>query len=106
MDHASENQTTLSFNEKFDQLLTKYVTCAAPRLFALCQDPFDEDAEGWVFAWGAAFDDRAVVFSHNGKLAGIFNSADSALDLFSRTQDLCLVWTDPTICDQSDAITT
>ena len=101
-----EQQTLANYHETFSQLLTKYVTYAAPRLFALCQDPFDEDAEGWVFAWGAAFDDRAVVFSPNGKLTGIFNSADSALDLFSRTKDLCLVWTDPTIYDQSDAITT
>ncbi len=101
-----EQQTLANYHEKFNQLLIKYVTCAAPRLFALCQGPFGEDAEGWVFVWGAAFDDRAVVFSPKGKLAGIFNSADSALDLFSRTKDLCLVWTDPTICDQSDAIAT
>jgi hypothetical protein len=100
-----EQQTLANYYEKFSQLLTKYVTYAAPRLFALCQDPFDEDSEGWVFAWGAAFDDHAVVFSPNGKLAGTFNSADSALDLFSRTQDLCLVWTDPTIFDESDSIT-
>jgi hypothetical protein len=105
MDHTSENQAPLNYNEAFAKLLTKYVTYAAPRLFALCQDPFDEDAEGWVFAWGAAFDDSAVLFSPNGKFTGTFNSADSALDLFSHTQDLCLVWVDPTMCDQSDAIT-
>ena len=104
--NGEQQQALADYYEKFDQLLTKYVTYAAPRLFALCQDPFREDAEGWVFAWGAAFDDRAVVFSPDGKITGIFNSADSALDLFSRTQYLYLVWTDPTIFDQSDAITT
>jgi hypothetical protein len=104
--NSGEPQTLANYYEKFNQLLTKYVTYAAPRQFALCQDPFREDAEGWVFAWGAAFDDRAVVFSPDGKLTGTFNSADSALDLFSRTHDLYLVWTDPTIFDQSDAIMT
>jgi hypothetical protein len=101
-----EQQTLANYYEKFDQLLTKYVTYAAPRQFALCQDPFREDAEGWVFAWGAAFDDRAVVFSPDGKLTGTFNSADSALDLFSRTQDLYLVWVDPTMYDKPDTMTT
>jgi hypothetical protein len=103
MDHISENQTILSFKEKFDQVLTEYVTCVAPRLFALCQDP-DKHAGRWIFAWGAAFDDSAVVFSPNGKLTGAFSSADSALDMFSRTQKLWLFWVDPTICDQCNSI--
>jgi len=102
--NSGERQTLANYYEKFNRLLTKYVTYAAPRLFALCQDPFREDAEDWVFAWGAAFDDSAALFSPNGKFTGTFGSADSALDLFSRTQDLCLIWVDPTICDQSDAI--
>lgn len=105
IDHDNHDPASVNNSEKFSQLLTKYITYAAPRVFALCQDPWGEDAEGWVFAWGAAFDDSAVVFSPNGKLAGTFDSADSALDLFSRTQDLCLIWVDPTIYDQPDAIT-
>jgi hypothetical protein len=104
-DRNNHNPALVSNNEEFSQLLTKYITYAAPRLFALCQDPFREGNKDWVFAWGAAFDDNAVLFSPDGKLTGIFTSADSALHLFSRTQKLCLVWVDPTMCDQSDAIT-
>jgi hypothetical protein len=101
--YNGEQQTLADYYEKFDQTLTKYVTYAAPRLFALCQDPNKHD-EGWIFAWGAAFDDSAVVFSPNKKLTGIFSSADSALDLFSRTQKLWLFWVDPTICDRCNSI--
>jgi len=107
IDHDNHDLTLVSNNEKFTQLLTRYVFYAAPRMFALCQDPFSKDAEGWIFAWGVAFDDSAVLFNSNGKLTGKFNSADSALNLFSRTQKLRLIWVDQSaICDQSDAITT
>jgi hypothetical protein len=105
VDHDNCDLASVDNGEKFTQLLTKYVTYAAPRMFALCQDPFGEDAEGWVFAWGAAFDDGAVLFSSNGKITGTFTSANSALDLFSRTQELCLIWVDPTVRSQpEDAI--
>jgi hypothetical protein len=101
--NKSENQLLSNYDEAFTRLLTKYVNHAAPRLFALCRESC-EDAEDWVFAWGAAFDDSAVLFSSNGKLVGKFTSADTALDLFSRTQDLRLIWIDPTVRTQPDAI--
>jgi hypothetical protein len=106
IDHDNHDLAHVSNREKFTKLLTKYVTYAAPRVFALCQEPWGEDTKGWIFSWGAAFEDNAVLFSSDGKLAGICTSADSALDLFSRTQDLRLVWVDPTIYDQPDTITT
>ena len=104
-DHDNHDLAPASTSEKCIQLLTKYITHTAPRLFALCQDPWHEDTKGWVFAWGATFDDSTVVFSPNGKITGTFDSADSALNLFSCTQDLCLIWVDPTIYSQPDTIT-
>lgn len=104
VNHDNHDLASGGNNKKFTQLLTKYVTHAAPRLFALCQDPFDEDNKGWVFAWGAAFNNSAVLFRPNATLIGTFTSANSALNLFSRTQNLCLIWVDPTACSQSDAI--
>jgi hypothetical protein len=99
--NKSENQSFSNYDEVFTRLLTKYVNHVAPRLFALCRQ-YCEDAEDWVFAWGAAFDDNAVLFNPNGKLTGTFSSADTALHLFSRTQDLCLIWPDLTPCNQPD----
>ena len=101
--NKSENRSFSNCDEVFTRLLTKYVNHAAPRLFALCRESC-EDAEDWVFTWGAAFDDSAALFSPNGKLVGKFTSAYTALDLFSRTQDLRLIWIDPTVRTQSDAI--
>jgi len=104
VDHDNSDLASVGNGENFTQSLEQYVTYTAPRMFALCQDPFREGDEGWVFAWGAAFDDNAVLFSSNGKITGRFTSANSALQLFSRTQNLCLVWVDPTIFSQPDAI--
>lgn len=104
-DHDDRDPAPVSISEEFIQLLTQYVTYAAPRLFALCQDPFRKGNQGWIFAWGAAFDDSALLFSPNGKFTGTFSSADTALTLFSRTQKLRLIWADPTLCDQPAAIT-
>lgn len=92
----------LSSNE-IDQLFTKFVTDTAPRLFALCRE-YCEDDEDWLFAWGAALVDIAVLFRPNGKIIGTFNSAASALTIFSRIEDLRLVWVDPTTINQGDVI--
>ncbi|MBV9011220.1 MAG: hypothetical protein JO272_04085 [Pseudonocardiales bacterium] len=102
VDHDNCDLASVSNGETFTQLLTQYVTYAAPRLFALCQIPSGGDNESWIFAWGAAFDDSSVLFNPNGKIIGTFTSANSALDLFSRTQKLCLIWVDPAMFHQSE----
>jgi hypothetical protein len=84
MDHTSNDQRPLSYNEKFVKLLTNYVNQTAPRRFALCRK-YCFDAEDWVYAWGAALPDNAVLFRYNGKLIGTFNTAESALRA-------CLTW--------------
>jgi hypothetical protein len=76
---------------------------AVPRLFALCRE-YCEDNEDWLFAWGAALTDSAVLFGPNGKIIGTSNTANSALNLFSRIEDLRLVWIDPTITSRIDAV--
>jgi hypothetical protein len=100
---SAKEQIIENYNEIFTRLLTKYVTHAAPRRFVLCRERC-EDVEDWVYAWGAALEHIAVLFRANGKIIGTFNSADSALNLFSRTEDLRLIWIDPTILSQADAI--
>jgi hypothetical protein len=102
VDHDNSDLASVGNGGTFTQLLTQYVTYAAPRRFALCQVPSGEDNESWIFAWGAAFDDSAVLFNSNGKITGKFTSANSALDLFSRTQKLCLIWVDPAMFHQSE----
>jgi hypothetical protein len=90
-------------NKEIDQLFTKFVTNTAPHLFALCRE-YSEDDEDWLFAWGAALVHSAVLFRPNGEIIGPFRSAVSALNICSRSEDLRLVWVDPTIISQADVI--
>jgi hypothetical protein len=94
----NENQMFPNYDEVFTRLLAKYVNHVAPHSFVPCRR-YCEGAEGQVFTWGAAFDDDAALFNPNGKLAGTFSSADTALRLLFRTQGLCLTWAGITSCN-------
>jgi hypothetical protein len=100
--HDDDNLPPLSGNE-IDQLFTKFVTDTAPRQFALCREYSEED-EDWLFAWGAALVDVAVVFDPNGEIIGTFDSAVNALDQLSGIEELCLVWVDPTLIGHAAGI--
>lgn len=98
-----KNHTPSDHDEKFTQLLIKFVSYQAPRLFTLCRESV-EDAQDWVFSWGVAFSDSAVTFDSDGKFTGTFTTADTALRLSSRVRDLRLIWVDPAVRIQPDAI--
>jgi hypothetical protein len=79
---------------EFMDLLGELCSDFAPRRFALGEVHGDYD-DGRVFAWGTAFEDRAVLCSDDGRPFGVFPSAERALARLSRHVNLRLVWVDP-----------
>ncbi|GAA2682124.1 MULTISPECIES: hypothetical protein [Actinosynnema] len=69
----------------------------APQLFAIAHE-YPETQEGWVAAYGMAFEDRAEVASTDGDFRTCSASPESALTTFTRlAQDekgvkLHLIW--------------
>lgn len=60
---------------EFGGMVRELVADTAPRLFALVEE-CGEREDGWVFAWGAQFTDRATLLTHDGRPRGIFGSAE------------------------------
>lgn len=73
--------------------LTEISADLAPRRFTLCEIDSERE-DGWVRGWGLAFEDVAVLVGDGCGLLGSFQSAESALALFSQLADLRLVWID------------
>lgn len=71
--------------EEFAREVAELVADEAPRLFALVQE-YGERVDGWVIAWGMAFDDHAEAVSVGRGLRGTFPSAERARRAFSRRQ--------------------
>jgi hypothetical protein len=81
------------FTGELEQLVADY----APRLFAVVQVE-GERIDGWVAAWGMAFDDgRAHVISVDGGLRMSLGSVDRAARWFGRRAGISarLVWLAP-----------
>lgn len=106
-DTSAEHETTPEDAEKdvasalaplseteFMDLLGELCIDFAPRRFALGEVYGDYD-DGRVFAWGVAFEDRAVLHSEDGQRIGVFPCAERALAQLSRGLNLRLVWIDP-----------
>ncbi len=83
----------LGTEQEFAQLVGELVTNEAPRLFALVEE-HGERADGWLLAWGMAFDDHVEVVGIDGGLRGTFPSAERARWVFSRRVKVRLVWVD------------
>ncbi|MGH4019888.1 MAG: hypothetical protein ACRDT0_11750 [Pseudonocardiaceae bacterium] len=81
----------LCSEEEFAQEVAALVADGAPRLFALVEE-YGDRADGWVRAWGMAFDDHAEVVSVDRGLLGTFPSAERAHRAFSRRAKVRLVW--------------
>lgn len=64
--------------EEFAEILEGMVADEAPRVFAVVEE-YGERVDGWIAAWGMAFDDRAEVVSVQGGMRMSTRSADSAL---------------------------
>ncbi len=81
--------------EEYLAVLRDISVSCAPRRFTLCEIDH-ELQDGWVYRWGIAFEDHAVLLRPTGRqVTGVFSSAESALRLFSRSRNLRLVWIDP-----------
>ena len=76
---------------EFDELMAEMVADETPRLFAIVHE-LGERADGWVTAWGLAFDDHVEVVRDGGLLR--LRSPERALWIFGRRSDLTphLVW--------------
>ncbi len=87
--------------EGFAREVAELVADEAPRLFALVQE-YGERVDGWVVAWGMAFDDHAETVSVGGGLRGTFPSAERARRAYSRRAKVRLVWTGAKTAPSSD----
>lgn len=79
---------------EFAALLNTMVVTSAPQVFAVVQE-FGERLNGWVVAWGFAFDDRAEIFAVDDHSRMSLEKPENALHLFSSKRDHLtarLVW--------------
>jgi hypothetical protein len=88
--------TPLCDEVEFAQEIAELVADAAPRLFAVVQE-YGERADGWIVAWGLAFEDYAEVvrLDSAGRLS--LRSPERAVRLFSHGPHITahVVWVNP-----------
>ncbi|MPZ67086.1 MAG: hypothetical protein GEU83_16795 [Pseudonocardiaceae bacterium] len=83
----------LGTEEEFAQLVAELVTDEAPRLFALVEE-HGERVDGWILAWGMAFEDHVEIVGVDGGMRGSFPSVQRARWALSRRVKVRLVWVD------------
>lgn len=86
----------LGTEEEFAAELADLVASERPRLFAICEEIGDR-VDGWVVAWGLAFEDRAEVIRTDDGVRASCQSAETALRVLGRRRRrrLRLLWCDP-----------
>jgi len=95
--------TPLGTEEEFVAMIDELVADDVPRVFALVEE-CGERADGWVIAWGMAFEDHAELVSVRRGMHGHFQSAENARRAFARRRKVRLVWATPERSpEQSDA---
>ncbi|MGW4109503.1 hypothetical protein ACWEFJ_01340 [Actinosynnema sp. NPDC004786] len=67
---------------QFAAMLESVALTSAPRVFAVVQE-FGERADGWVAAWGFAFEDRAEVVAVDDRSRMSLGKPENAVHLFS-----------------------
>ncbi|OLT15831.1 hypothetical protein BJF78_15790 [Pseudonocardia sp. CNS-139] len=79
------------------------VTEEAPRLFAVVQ-VYGEQLDGWIVAWGIAFEGRAEVVGVDERTRISLNEPERAALAFRGCPDVTtrLVWADPTLAARPD----
>lgn len=89
--------------ETFAEILESMVADEAPRLFAIVEE-YGERVDGFIAAWGMAFEDRAEVVSVQGGLRMSTRSAESALFGFGHGTRLTprVVWVNPDAATPTD----
>jgi hypothetical protein len=79
--------------EEFTAIADGLVADHAPRLFAILQE-YGDRVDGWIVAWGMAFEDRAAVVDVDGRGTMSLQAPHNALYYFAR-ENYCtprLVW--------------
>ncbi|MBV9010743.1 MAG: hypothetical protein JO272_01620 [Pseudonocardiales bacterium] len=95
--HEGSNDTPqgdaepLLSEEEFAEEVRALVADEAPQVFALVEE-YGERLNGWIAAWGMAFDDHVEVVSVNGALRMTFDSIADVQRRFSRRGKIRLVW--------------
>ncbi|MGC4931826.1 hypothetical protein [Streptomyces sp. DT117] len=69
--------------DEYATLLAEVVAESMPRLFAVVQEVGDRE-DGWVAAWGLAFEDRAEVVPYGRGVRMSLPSAEKTLRYFGR----------------------
>ena len=80
--------------EEFAEEVRELVAADAPQVFALVEE-YGERVDGWIVAWGMAFDDHVDVLGVNGGLHASLPSVERVHRVFSRRRKIRLVWTSP-----------
>lgn len=80
--------------DEFAQEVRELVADEAPQVFALVEE-YGERVDGWIVAWGMAFEDHVQVVGVNGALSARLPSSERAHRVFSRQRKIRLVWTSP-----------
>lgn len=85
--------TPLCDEAEFAQEIAELVADEAPRLFAVVQE-YGERADGWIAAWGMAFENCAKVFGVDRGLYLSLRSPERAVRAFSHGPHITahLVW--------------
>lgn len=89
----SHPEPLCSSEEEFAQEVRELVADEAPRVFALVEE-YGERVDGWIVAWGMAFQDCVEVVGVNGLHLRVA-SAERAQRAFFRRGTIRLVWTGP-----------
>jgi hypothetical protein len=88
--------TPLCDEAEFAQEIAELVADEAPRLFAVVQE-YGERADGWIAAWGMAFENCAKVVGVDRGLHLNLRSPERAVRAFSHGPHITarLVWINP-----------
>ncbi len=82
--------------ERFTAILDSIVADGAPRVFAVVQE-YGDRVDGWIVAWGMAFDDHAEVVVVDSGWRMSLQAPDNALYHFAGDEHCTprLVWVNP-----------
>ncbi|MBP2340142.1 hypothetical protein JOF41_006320 [Saccharothrix coeruleofusca] len=83
MNQLAESEQWCGSDEEFAAFLTGLATDDAPRLFAIAHE-YGHRQDGWIAAYGMAFDDYAEVVSTEGDFRARAENPESALATFTR----------------------
>ena len=93
-DASQHRDQPLYDRAEFDEEMAAMAAEEAPRLFAVVQEQGERE-DGWIAAWGMAFDDHVEVVDDGGLIS--FGSAERVRWLFGLRQGVTahLVWVGP-----------